>query len=139
MSSNVKSPYDVEDAVTMGFHTESHVPGVAMWNFAAEEKEDKIEIRGANGRISLSTFGTEPVQLITENGIQEFDLPNPPHVAQPLIQTVVDDLLGRGTCPSTCESALRTARVMDRALDSYYGGRSDEFWLRPESWPGRHP
>jgi predicted dehydrogenase len=137
MASNVKSPYDVEETVTMGFRTGAGVPGVAMWDFATDEPEDKIEIRGAKGRVSLSTFGTEPVQLTTENGIQHFDLPNPPHVAQPLIQTVVDDLRGRGTCPSTGESALRTARVMDGALDSYYGGRSDEFWCRPESWPGR--
>ena len=137
MVSNVKSPYDVEDSVTIGFQTEARLPGVVAWHFAAEEREDKIEIRGANGQISLSTFGTEPVRLATANGTQEFDLPNPPHVAQPLIQTVVDDLLGRGTCPSTGETALRTARVMDRALDSYYGGRSDAFWLRPESWPGR--
>jgi predicted dehydrogenase len=140
LASNAKSPYDVEDTVTIGFRSGtgvSPVQGVAMWNFAAEEREDKIEIRGANGRISLSTFGTEPVQLTTDNGVQAFDLPTPPHVAQPLIQTAVDDLLGRGTCPSTGESALRTARVMDAALDSYYGGRNNEFWLRPETWPGR--
>ena len=137
LASNVRSPYDVEDAVTIGLQTKAGVPVVAMWDFAAEEQHDKIEIRGATGQISLSTFGTEPVQLQAANGVQEFDLPNPPHVAQPLIQTVVDNLLGRGICPSTGESALRTARLMDRALDSYYGGRSDEFWLRPETWPGR--
>jgi 1,5-anhydro-D-fructose reductase (1,5-anhydro-D-mannitol-forming) len=136
LASNAKSPYDVEDAVTIGFQTKNGVPGVAMWNFAAEEREDKIEIRGDKGRVSLSTFGTEPVQFPTENGVQEFDLPNPPHVAQPLIQTVVDELRGHGTCPSTGESALRTARVMDAALVSYYGDRSGEFWRRPETWPG---
>jgi hypothetical protein len=58
-------------------------------------------------------------------------------VAQPLIQTVVDDLLGLGTCPSTGESARRTSRVMDQVLEDYYGGRSDAFWERPETWPGR--
>jgi hypothetical protein len=57
-------------------------------------------------------------------------------VQQPLIQTVVDDLLGRGTCPSTGESARRTSAVMDAVLDSYYGGRSDAFWQRPQTWPG---
>jgi hypothetical protein len=65
------------------------------------------------------------------------DRPNPPHVQQPLIQTVVDDLLGRGTCPSTGESARRTSRVMDTVLSAYYGGRDDEFWRRPDTWPGR--
>jgi hypothetical protein len=69
--------------------------------------------------------------------MQEFHLPNPPHVAQPLIQTVVDDLLGRGVCPSTGETARRTSRVMDAVLAGYYGGRDDAFWERPETWPGR--
>ncbi|HUJ08728.1 MAG TPA: Gfo/Idh/MocA family oxidoreductase [Verrucomicrobiae bacterium] len=134
---NVKSSYDVEDAVAMSCHTEKRVPVTAAWHFAAADREDKIEIHGETGCLSLSTFGPEPVRLETDNGVQQFDLPNPPHVAQPLIQTVVNDLRGCGTCPSTGESALRTARVMDAALDAYYSGRNDEFWLRPESWPGR--
>jgi hypothetical protein len=25
---------------------------------------------------------------------------------------------------------------MDVLLDSYYGGRADQFWTRPETWPG---
>jgi hypothetical protein len=59
-------------------------------------------------------------------------------VQQPLIQSVVDDLLGRGECPSTGESARRTSRVMDTVLAGYYGGRTDEFWRRSETWRGRH-
>jgi hypothetical protein len=60
-------------------------------------------------------------------------------VQQPLIQTVVDALLGRGACPSTAQSARRTSAVMDAALASYYGDRGGEFWNAPESWPGRRP
>ena len=56
-----------------------------------------------------------------------------------MIQTVVDDLLGRGVCTSTGESAARTSRVMDESLGGYYGGRGDSFWLRPDTWPGRRP
>jgi predicted dehydrogenase len=136
-AANLASPYDVEDVVAMSFRTEAAVPGLASWNFASAVREDVIQITGTDGRVSLSTFGLEPVRLETENGVQAFDLPNPPHVAQPLIQTVVDELLGRGSCPSTGETALRTARAMDQALEGYYGGRSDAFWLRPGSWPGR--
>ena len=47
-------------------------------------------------------------------------IPHPPHVQQPLIQTVVDHLNGVGHCPSTGESAARTTRVMDQILASYY-------------------
>jgi hypothetical protein len=54
-----------------------------------------------------------------------------------MIQSVVDDLLGRAACPSTGESARRTSRIMDQVLAGYYGGRDDAFWQRPESWSGR--
>jgi hypothetical protein len=43
----------------------------------------------------------------------------PQHVQQPLIQMVVDDLNGTGTCPSTGESAARTTWVMDQILADY--------------------
>lgn len=77
------------------------------------------------------------MKLETAKGVEVYDIPNPPHVAQPLIQTIVDELLGRGTCPSTGESGRRTQAVMDRVLGAYYGGREDAFWERVETWPGR--
>jgi hypothetical protein len=46
---------------------------------------------------------------------------NPPHVHQPLIQTIVDELNGNGTCPSTGESAARTSWLMDQCVAGYYG------------------
>jgi hypothetical protein len=55
----------------------------------------------------------------------------------PLIQTIVDQLQGRGQCPSTGATAARTAKVMDQALADYYGTRDDAFWTRPQTWPGR--
>lgn len=126
----------VEDTVSVTFRTGAGVPGIAAWNFASHVREDILEFTGTAGRVSLSVFGPEPVRLESTRGVEHFDLPNPPHVAQPLIQTVVDDLLGRGTCSSTGESARRTTLVMDRILDAYYGGRSDAFWARPATWPG---
>ena len=136
-AANLASPYAVEDAVAMSFMTASGVPGTATWNFASAIRADTIEIGGTDGLLTLSLFGNEPPRLETPEGVQTFDRPNPTHVQQPLIQTAVDDLLGRGACPSTGESARRTSLVMDQALDTYYGGRADEFWLRPETWPGR--
>jgi 1,5-anhydro-D-fructose reductase (1,5-anhydro-D-mannitol-forming) len=49
------------------------------------------------------------------------DVRNPPHVHQPLIQTIVDELGGHGECPSTGESAARTSRVLDECVRDYYG------------------
>ena len=129
--------FDVEDSVAMQFRFASGVLGTAMWNFASAVGEDIIEITGSDGRVTISTFETEPIRLRTASGEQTFDIPNPPHVHQPLIQTIVDELQGKGTCPSTGESGARTAWVMDAALKGYYGGRDDAFWSRPDTWPGR--
>jgi 1,5-anhydro-D-fructose reductase (1,5-anhydro-D-mannitol-forming) len=136
LAANRASPYDVEDVVTLNCRFASGALAAASWNFATSAAEDMIEISGTLGKISLSLFGNDPVVLTTTSGAEQFDLPNPPHIQQPLIQSIVEELHGVGTCPSTGESAARTSRVMDAVLSSYYGGR-DDFWLRPESWPGR--
>jgi predicted dehydrogenase len=137
-AANLASPHDVEDAVAMHFRFPGGALGTAAWNFAAAAREDVLEITGTSGKVAMSLFGNDPVRLVAaDTGEEIFDLPNPPHIQQPLIQTIVDQLHGRGQCPSTGESAARTAQVMDTALSAYYGGRSDGFWNRPQSWPGR--
>jgi len=47
---------------------------------------------------------------------ENFDLHNPLHIQQPLIQTIVNQLLGIGNCPSTGETAIRTNWVLDQLL-----------------------
>ena len=42
------------------------------------------------------------------------------YVHQPIIQTVVDELLGKGKCPSNGENALRAMYVQDCYLSEYY-------------------
>src|SRR6185369_5780620 len=96
---------EVEDAVAMTFRTAGGVPGAAAWNFSSFAKEDCLEFSGTAGRLSLSVFGTEALRLETARGLESLEVATPAHVAQPLIQTIVDELLGRGTCPSTGESA----------------------------------
>ena len=136
-AANLASAPAVEDVVTMSFVAGPGVPGTAAWNFASAARDDTLEIGGTEGRVTLSLFGNDPPRLETAAGTQAFDRPNPPHVQQPLIRTVVDELLGRGGCPSTGASARRTSHVMDQVLAAYYGGRDDAFWRRPETWPGR--
>jgi 1,5-anhydro-D-fructose reductase (1,5-anhydro-D-mannitol-forming) len=137
-AARLNTPGDVEDTVALTFRTAHGAPGVVTMNFASAVKEDLMEITGTGGRISHSVFGNEPVKLETPRGVESFDRPNPPHIGQPLVQSAVDELLGRGTCPSTGETARRTTAVIDRVLADYYGGREDEFWKRVATWPGRH-
>jgi 1,5-anhydro-D-fructose reductase (1,5-anhydro-D-mannitol-forming) len=121
-----------EDVVVMTFRTERGALGAASWNFAASARNDLIEIEGTHGRLAVACFGDDPVRFEESGGrLEEFNLPNPPHIQQPFIQSVVDELLGRGTCPSTGESAARTSKVMDDVLERFYGSRADSFWERP--------
>ncbi len=136
-AANLASNYAVEDAVAVNFEAAGGVHGVALWNFTSAARDDTMRLTGTLGEVTCSILGNDPVRLETAQGVEIFERPNPPHVAQPLIQSVVEDLLGRGACPSTGESARRTSRVMDTVLADYYGGRTDEFWLREDTWPGR--
>ena len=129
--------YDVEDVVTMSFKTAGGIPGAAAWNFASQIRADLLRINGTDGQIEVPVFANGPVRLETAEGVQTFEREHPPHVHQPLIQSIVDELLEGGVCPSTGESARRTTQVMDALLDQFYGGRQDAFWTRANQWPGR--
>jgi 1,5-anhydro-D-fructose reductase (1,5-anhydro-D-mannitol-forming) len=135
---NRASRYDVEDHVSMQFETPSCATCNATWDFAAVSQEDSLQIFGTEGSLRMSVFGDDAMALGRSHGeVDSLVRPNPPHVQQPLIQSIVDELCGMGTCASTGESAARTSRVMDTVLTEYYGGRADGFWNRVESWPGR--
>jgi predicted dehydrogenase len=137
-ATNVATPQQlVEDGVAMTFRTAAGAPGTAQWNFASAVRADEIVIAGDGGELRLSTFGNEPVALRRGERTEQFELGNPPHIQQPMIQTIVDQLRGRGRCDSTGFSAARTSAVIDAVLLGYYGTRADGFWRAPEAWPGR--
>jgi len=134
---NAAGLYAVEDRVDLQFNLNNAAAGTATWDFAGKQHADLIQITGEHGQLLLSTFGNEPIRLKTSAGEETFDLPNPKTIHQPLIQTIIDELHDVGQCPSTGSSAARTSHVMDAALQSYYGGRNEDFWTHPEDWPGR--
>lgn len=136
-AANIATDCDVEDLVAMQFRLESGAVGVASWNFAADSREDLIEIMGTDGTIRLTTFGNEPIAVQKGDETLLLDIPNPRHIQQPFIETMLAQLHGTGTCHSTGVSAARTSRVMDTVLSDYYSGRDDAFWLRPETWQKR--
>lgn len=115
-ASNQAKLYAAEDIVSAAFTFESGVQGVGTWCFTADDKRDHTAIVGSAGRITYSTFDDQPIMLTTPAGMTGFRIPNPPHIQQPLIQTIVDSLNGGGTCPSSGEDAARTSRVMDQML-----------------------
>ena len=114
-TANQAGLYPAKDIVTANFKFESGVLGTGSWCFTVANavKTDRTQIVGDRGRIIYSSFDIAPVMLETKNGVEQFEIPRPQHVQQPLIRTVVDNLLGRGKCPSTGTSAARTSKILD--------------------------
>ena len=112
--------YPAEDSVSMSFLFESGVHGTGIWNFASYARYDNVEVVGNKGKISFSTFGDGDISIYTPEGIQKISTQNPMHIEQPLIESVVQELLGHSLCPSTSDSAARTNWVMDQVLKEYY-------------------
>ncbi|TNC17942.1 Gfo/Idh/MocA family oxidoreductase [Georgenia sp. 311] len=108
-----------EDVVSASFELESGALGSGLWSYGTAEERDEVRILGSAGTLRFSTFGQEPLVLTTAAGEQHIEAPYPATVQLPLIQSVVDELTGRGTCPSTGASAMRTARVVDALLDEH--------------------
>jgi predicted dehydrogenase len=110
--------YPAEDAVSARFLFQNGILGNGLWCFTVSNSNqlDRMEIIGSTGTISFSCFDPSAVKLLSDQGQQEFVLPWPEHVQQPLLQIVVAALRGQGECPSTGESAARTTAVMDMIL-----------------------
>ena len=118
-AANQGGQYDAEDIVCGSFTFESGVQGTGTWLFTDFENLDWTEIEGTKGRIGYVCFDASPIVLTTSAGVQEIPVTQPDHVHQPLIQTIVDELNGRGSCPSTGISGARTSWVMDQMLAEY--------------------
>jgi len=112
--------YPASDAVTAAFQFESGVVGTGSWCFTAApgSQVDRLEIIGSQGRITCACFAlAQPVVVETEaDGVRELPPEVPDPIQLPLVQTVVDELLGRGTCPSTGTSAARASWAMDQIV-----------------------
>ena len=108
-----------EDIVAGAFKFKSGALGTGTWCFASHNSDwkDETQIVGSKGKLTFSSFlAKQATTLETASGIEKFEIPDPPHVHQPLIETIVNQLLGEGICPSTGESGARTNWVMDQML-----------------------
>jgi predicted dehydrogenase len=113
---NTGGAYAAEDVTSAVFRLGARMTGTGTWNFNADMKTDIITIAGSEGTIVSPIFSDTDL-VITRGGEREvLPIRNPPHVHQPLIQTIVDELRGRGRCESTGESGARASWVMERCL-----------------------
>ena len=108
-----------EDMVTASYRFASGVLGSGTWCFAADRDEEVHEIIGSRGRIRFSVYKAVPMLLTVGDTVEEIAVADPPHVHQPLVQSIVDEMNGQGRCASTGESAARTAWVIDEILKNF--------------------
>ncbi len=113
---NTGGAYDAEDVTAAVFQFASGAAGTGVFNFNADAKTDVITLTGTTGRIVTPVFSDGDVALEIDGALEVLPIRNPPHVHQPLIQTIVDELHGHGRCESTGESGARASLVLDRCL-----------------------
>ncbi|APW36264.1 oxidoreductase [Rhodoferax koreense] len=119
IASNQAGLWKSEDMVTASYRFASGVLGSGAWCFAADRDEEYHDIIGSLGRIRFSVYKPVPMVLTVGDKVEEIPVADPPHVHQPLVQTIVDELNGQGRCPSTGDSGARTGWVLDEILKDF--------------------
>jgi hypothetical protein len=125
-ASNLGGLYPAEDTVSGSWKHESGVTGSGYWSFIADKdsENDEIEIIGKTGKIRLSCFASpDRLKITTSDGESVLEFVNPEHISQYLVQQLVDELRGVGTCVSTGESGARTNWVLEQMVRDYYSDK----------------
>jgi predicted dehydrogenase len=117
---NTGGTYAAEDVTAAAFEFEGRAGGTGIWNFNAADKTDVMTFMGSEGELRTPIFSDTDVIVSRGSERRVVDVRNPPHVHQPLIQSIVDELRGTGRCASTGESGARTSWVLDRCVEGYY-------------------
>jgi 1,5-anhydro-D-fructose reductase (1,5-anhydro-D-mannitol-forming) len=113
VSMNTGGAYEVEDVTAATFRTASGLAATGIWNFNAGVTSDALVVTTSSGEVRTAVFDDADV-IVTRGGERKVHpARNPPHVHQPLIQTIVDELAGRGRCESTGASGARASRVLE--------------------------
>lgn len=126
----------LENEVTMDVVTQRNIRGRLAFYCAAEEKADRMIVTGTEGTMEFSVHGKMDIVIrnIQGNPVEKREIRDPVTVEQPMVQSVVEDLLGLSRCESRAEMVLSTYAVIDNVLEHYYGGRQDDFWNHPERY-----
>lgn len=116
---NQAGHYRADDAVTGWAEFDSKVILQGRWHFAVPESErrDLCEVIGTEGRMTINFFGQQRLRLYRPQGEQTFDLPNPPHIQQPMIEQVVRYFRGERDNPCSMSEAREVMALMDAFSD----------------------
>jgi 1,5-anhydro-D-fructose reductase (1,5-anhydro-D-mannitol-forming) len=116
MAGNTGGAYAVEDVVAATLRLRGGALATGLWNFNSGVASDLFVVTAAHGEIRTSVFSDSDVAVTRGGATVVHPVRNPPHVHQPLIQTIVDEIAGRGRCESTGASGARAAWVMEQII-----------------------
>lgn len=116
ISRNQAGLYEADDITVANFEFESGVLGTGSWCYTLnpEQRLDESQLIGSKGKITFSFFERFTIKVETADSTDEYLIPYPEHVQQPLIETIVQQLRGEGQCPSTGETGARANTIMDQ-------------------------
>ncbi len=119
-TSNLAAIYEPEDTVTLVIQLPGDLLLSGNWSFVvpAEYQRDRVWVTGEKGTISFSIFSFEPIRLDIQGDVSIISEERPEHIQMPFIQTIVDELTGKGICPSSGITAAVTSRAMDEVLNN---------------------
>jgi predicted dehydrogenase len=120
---NAARTYAAEDTVSCSLLFANGVVASGLFAYAIARDEESVTVYGSMGEVSMGFFRPSEVRLRLGDVEQQFELPDPPHVHQPLIQAYVNELRGGPALDSSGETALETTRVIDEILRQYRIGR----------------
>lgn len=103
--------YPAEDFVsyTIGY---DGIVASGLCAYAVGHAEESVTLHGSEGSVSMSFFTPSPVMLRRGGQETRFDLPDPPHVHQPMVERVVAHLLDGAPNPCPPEEARRSVAVI---------------------------
>jgi predicted dehydrogenase len=88
------------------------------WSFVTPESltKDRVVITAEKGRLSFSIFSFEAMVLNAAEKEESISINPPEHIQMPMIASIVDEMNGRGHCPSTGKTGAITSLVMDQII-----------------------
>ncbi len=115
-ANNESGLYDLPDVIDASIKFEHNVGFEGSWKFTAplEDKQDTVEITGANGKLSFACF--DHSRLILESNEQMEVLKFLPdlHVQEPMIRKVVQYFSGEIENPCSGEDGVTVMEMIDR-------------------------
>ncbi|ACE83218.1 Gfo/Idh/MocA family protein [Cellvibrio japonicus] len=104
-----------DDCVHGWAQLQSGVVLQGRWHFAVApgQTRDLCEVIGSSGRITINFFGQQVIRLYNSEGEQEFTIPNPPHIQQPMIEQVNAYFRGERDNPCSMAQAKAVMALID--------------------------